>query len=72
MKYSVQADVVRIPDLGIAVLSGYFPRGTASTSQQYGVTHVRVDGGTTLTISASKRPDKYISQSLIVNVQMSL
>ncbi len=66
------ADVVSIVDLGIAVLSAYFKRGVASTTAQYGVTQVRVDGGTAISIPMTKRPDKYSNQSLVVNIQVPL
>lgn len=69
---STYADVVSIVDLGIAVMSAYFKRGVASTTAQYAVTRVRVDGSTVIDIPSAKRPDKYSNQSLVVNVQVPL
>lgn len=69
---SATADVVRMLDLGIAVLSAYYKRGIASIKTQYGITKVRVDGSTEISIPYAHRPDKYSNQALIVNVQMQL
>lgn len=69
---SASADVVRMLDLGIAVLSAYFRRGVASIKKPYGITKVRVDGSTVIDIPYVRRPDKYSNQALIVNVQMQL
>ncbi|MFA6711076.1 MAG: hypothetical protein WCR83_07135 [Candidatus Methanomethylophilaceae archaeon] len=70
--YSVDADVIQVPELGIAVLSGYFAVGVGTNTVQYGVTYIRVDGGTSINIPSAKRPDKRYNQSLIVNVQVSI
>lgn len=69
----VQGDVVRVPELGIAVVSAYFPRGNIqeSATQQYALRAVTIDG-TYISIPEAKRPDKYINQSLIVNIQMRI
>lgn len=69
---SAVADLLKIPDLGICVLSAYFKKGVASIVQQYGITAIRVDHTTVINIDPYHRPDKYSNQSLIVNVQMSL
>ena len=69
---SADADVIKITDLGIAVLSAYWRKGVGDITTRYGITKVRVDGGTTISIPSSKRPDKYSNQALIVNVQLPL
>ncbi len=69
---SAVADILKVTDLGICVLSAYFKRGVATVAAQYGITRVRVDGSTVINIDSYRRPDKYSNQSLIVNVQMSL
>ena len=69
---SATADVVRMLDLGVAVLSAYYRRGVASIKTAHGITRVRVDGSTEISIPWAHRPDKYPNQALIVNVQMQL
>lgn len=65
-------DVVRMPELGIAIVSAYFERDIAkSSTSQYAVSAVSVNG-TTISIPASRRVDKYSDQALIVNIQMRL
>jgi len=59
---------------------GYFPVGTAYTSTQYGVTSIKLGhmssdtfiADATVAIPEEVRPDKNMSQYLIVNVQMAL
>ena len=69
---SATAEVVEMTDFGIAVLSAYWRKGYGDITTRYGITQVRVDGSTVISIPAAKRPDKYSNQALIVNVQMSL
>lgn len=69
---SAVADVVKMVDFGIAILSAYWRKGYGDITTRYGITKVRVDGSTVINIPSAKRPDKYSNQSLIVNVQMSL
>lgn len=69
---SAAADVLRILDLDVAVISAYFPRGVGTIKTQYGITRVRVDESIVIDIDSAIRPDKYSNQSLIVNVQMNI
>ncbi len=69
---SATAEVVEMTDFGIAVLSAYWRKGYGDITTRYGITQVRVDGSTVISIPTAKRPDKYSNQALIVNVQMSL
>ena len=69
---SAPADVIKVLDLGVAVLAAYFKRGVGSTVEQYGITRIRVDRTTVINIDSARRPDKYSNQSLVVNVQMNL
>lgn len=68
---SAPADILRVPELGVCVLSAYFPRGIGTVTAKYGIQKVRV-GSTDIAIPIDRRPDKYSNQSLIVNVQMNL
>lgn len=68
---SAPADILRVPELGVCVLSAYFPRGIGTVTAKYGIQKVRV-GSTDIAIPVDRRPDKYSNQSLIVNVQMNL
>ncbi len=69
---SAVADVLKVVDLGICVLSAYFGRGVSTVTGQYAISKIRVDGSTVIDIDQHRRPDKYSNQSLIVNVQMVL
>ena len=62
-----KSDVIRFPELNIALVSAYFPQGNGVAQDQYGVTSVKVDNST-ISINQYRRPDKYVNQSLIVNV----
>lgn len=64
---SVTGDVISFPELGVALVSAYFERGIGDAQMQYAVSQVRVNG-TTIAIDTYRRPDKYIDQSLIVNI----
>jgi hypothetical protein len=61
------SDVIRFPEIGVALVSGYFEQGNGETTIQYGVTTIRVSG-VSVSIPTYKRPDKTSSQSLIVNI----
>lgn len=69
---TVEADVIKYPELGVATVIGYFPEGSPYTSSQYAVYRVRVNSGSWILIDSHMRPDKHISQYVIVNVQMNL
>lgn len=71
--------VISLPELDSALVVGYFPVGTY-TSTQYGVTGIQLGhmsndafvADATIAIPEEVRPDKNMSQYLIVNVQMAL
>lgn len=69
---TVNADVIRYPELGIATVVGYFPYGADYSVTPYAVSAVRVNGGASIAIPEAKRPDRYAGQYLIVNVQMKI
>ena len=72
--------IISLPELDSALVVGYFPVGTAYTSTQYGVTSIKLGhmsgsdfvSDATIAIPEEVRPDKNMSQYLIVNVQMAL
>ncbi|MBR6911157.1 MAG: hypothetical protein IKN41_04800 [Candidatus Methanomethylophilaceae archaeon] len=69
---TVEADVIKYPELGVATVIGYFPEGSPYTSSQYAVYRVRVNSGSWILIDSHMRPDKHLAQYVIVNVQMNL
>jgi len=78
---SVELDtVVSMPELDAAVAVAYFPVGVPYTSTQYGVTSIQLGhmssdvfvADATVAIPEAVRPDKNMSQYLIVNVQMTI
>lgn len=64
---SSNVDIIRFPELNVALVSAYFDKGQGVATSQYAVTYVIV-GGNAIQIPQYRRPDKYRTQSLIVNV----
>ena len=74
---SVEADVIRYPELGIATLVGFFPAGNVYSDDQYPIDLIGIQksGSSAVslrTVPEHHRPDKHLTQYLILNVQCRL
>lgn len=73
---TVDAEIIKYPELGICTVVGYFPIGNDFSTNQYPITKLRlvVDSvaGSDIPIPEAVRPDKNQLQYVIVNIQMTL